>query len=159
MAKIDWDKWRRLYVVGEDDVTLPSIAAIPGSPSLPSLKRVCAAELWADQRKRFREQRDTQVIREDAASAAVQRVEKIIDSAEMLTQHNQVAKLLLSLGVQALRNRDPDTIRTSDALAMLRAGVEIQRLTEGLATERQSSDGTMEVRITRRIIDADRPNP
>jgi P2-related tail formation protein len=156
MVKHDWDKWRRAYVVGDDNVTLPSIAMIPGAPSLPSLKRVCASELWADQRKRYRVERDTHVIRDDAAVSAVQRVEQIIDAAEMLTQHNQVAKLLISQGVQALRGRDPAKLSDKDALAFLKAGIEIQRLTEGLATERQAvtHDGGMEIKVTRQIIDA-----
>ena len=149
MAKHDWDKWRRVYVVGDDNVTLPSIALIPGAPSLPSLKRVSASELWADQRKRYRTERDTA-----AAVSVAQQAEKIIDAAEMLTQHNQVAKLLISQGVQALRGRDPSKLSDKDALAFIKAGIEIQRLTEGLATERQTvtHDGGVEIKITRRII-------
>ena len=84
----------------------------------------------------------------------VDEVKKIVDAAEMLTRHNQVAKLLISQGVQALKDRDPAKINDRDALAMLKAGIEIQRLTEGLATERQTvtHDGGVEIKVTRRII-------
>lgn len=147
MTKHDWEKWRRLYVVGGDDVTLPSIAVIPGAPSLPSLKRVCAAELWADQRKRFREQRDTVTVRDDATVSAVRKVEKIIDSAEMLTRHAQLTKLMGAIAaheLQQLRRKqlagEPTGLKPDDALKLARAAIADERLTEGLATQRQEVD-------------------
>ena len=138
--KHDWEKWRRLYVVGGDDVTLPTIAVIPGAPSLPSLKRVCAAELWADQRKRFRMERDTVTIRDDAAVSAVNQVERIIDAAEMLTRHAKASRLVGQKAIQAMQMVDPATLKPADALAWLKFAVEAERLTEGLATQRQEID-------------------
>jgi len=138
--KHDWEKWRRLYVVGGDDVTLPTIAVIPGAPSLPSLKRVCAAELWADQRKRFRTERDTVTIRDEATVSAVNQVERIIDAAEMLTRHAKASRLVGQKAIQAMQMVDPATLKPADALAWLKFAVEAERLTEGLATQRQEID-------------------
>lgn len=150
MAKHDWDKWRRVYVVGDDTVTLPSIAAIPGAPSLPSLKRVSASELWADQRKRYRTERDTV-----AAVSVANRVEQIIDAAEMLAQHASAARLLRQKALEAIERIGVEALKPADAIAWLKLAIEIERLTEGLATERQAvtHDGGLKIEITRRIID------
>lgn len=149
--KHDWEKWRRLYVVGEDDVTLPSIALIPGAPSLPSLKRVCAAELWADQRKRYREQRDTLAIRDEATVSAVRQVEKIVDAAEMLTRHAQISKSFQALAATWLQTlKIPNTnkfdmekvakLKPGDIFPYLKWAVDTERMVEGLATQRQEVD-------------------
>jgi hypothetical protein len=147
MVKHDWEKWRRFYVVGDDNVSLPSIASIPGAPSLPSLKRMCAAESWADQRKRFREQRDTVTVQDDATVSAVRKVERIIDSAEMLTRHAQLTKLMGAIAaheLQQLRRKqlagEPTGLKPDDALKLARAAIADERLTEGLATQRQTID-------------------
>jgi len=138
--KHDWEKWRRFYVVGGDDVTLPTIAMIPGAPSLPSLKRVCAAELWADQRKRFRLGRDTEVLRDDTAVSAAEQITRIVDTAEMLTRHIKACRLVGQKAIQAMQATDPATLKPADALAWLKFAVELERLTEGLATQRQELD-------------------
>jgi hypothetical protein len=154
---IDWDYWRHRFVTG--GMTLKALSEVADAPAFKTLRNRSSSEDWPAQRERYRDMARTQAAAVVPDVAAVtQEARRIIDAAEMLTQHNQVAKLLLSLGVQALRSRDPAEVSDRDALAMLRAGVEIQRLTEGLATERQATDGAMEVRITRRIIDADRPD-
>lgn len=127
-------------MVGGDDVSLPTIAAIPGAPSLPSLKRVCAAESWADQRKRFRTERDTVAVRDDAAVSAVNQVERIIDAAEMLTRHAKASRMVGQKAIQAMQMVDPATLKPADALAWLKFAVEAERLTEGLATQRQELD-------------------
>ena len=58
----------------------------------------------------------------------------------MLSQHNAIAKALLSKGVEAIRLLDPKELRPSDIVTFLKLGIDTQRLTEGLATERQELD-------------------
>lgn len=140
MAKHDWERWRHLYVTGEDDITLVTLALIPGSPSLASLKRRSMQELWTDQRKRFRSQRDTQAIRDDAAVAAATKVSQLVDAAEMLTRHMKAFRLAGGKAISKLQDVDSKNLSIREALDLLKWAVEGERLTEGLATSRQEID-------------------
>ena len=152
MAKIDWEYWRHRFITGE--MSLKQLSEGLNAPAFKTLRNKSSAEDWPSQREKFRDMQRTQAV--SVVPDVRQTVDEVkkIDAAEMLTRHNQVAKLLISQGVQALKDRDPAKISDRDALAMLKAGIEIQRLTEGLATERQTvtHDGGVEIKVTRRII-------
>lgn len=153
MAKIDWEYWRHRFITGE--MSLKQLSEGLNAPAFKTLRNKSSAEDWPSQREKFRDMQRTQAVAVvPDVRQTVDEVKKIVDAAEMLTRHNQVAKLLISQGVQALKDRDPAKISDRDALAMLKAGIEIQRLTEGLATERQTvtHDGGVEIKVTRRII-------
>lgn len=134
MAGIDWNYWRHKFVTGE--MSLKELSEGHGAPAFKTLRNKSSAEDWPSQRKHFRDMKGTQAAIVPDVRQTAETVTKIIDAAEMLTQHNQIAKLLISKGVQAVREIDPAKLSPRDALAFLKEAVAIQRLTEGLATER-----------------------
>lgn len=140
MVGLDWERWRHLYVTGEDDITLSTLSLIPGSPSLASLKRRSTQESWADQRKRFRNQRDTQAIRDDTSVAVVAKVSQLVDTAEMLTRHMKAFRLAGGKAIAKLQNVDSKNLSVREALDLLKWAIEGERLTKGLATSRQEID-------------------
>ena len=140
MAAIDWNYWRHKYVSGEDSLTLKALSEIQGAPAYITIRKRSAAESWDDQRKRFRNSRDTQAIHSEQGEQAAARVEKIIDTAEMLTRHMKAARLVGQKAIQAMQMTDPATLKPAESLAWLKFAVEAERLTEGLATQRQEID-------------------
>jgi hypothetical protein len=140
MAAIDWNYWRHKYVSGEDSLTLKALSDIQGSPAYITIRKRSAAEDWDDQRKRFRNSRDTQAIHSEQAEQATARVEKIIDTAEMLTRHMKAARLVGQKAILAMQATDPATLKPAEALAWMKFAIEAERLTEGMATQRQEID-------------------
>lgn len=150
--KVDWDKWRLKYVSGSDAVTLEALSKMPEAPALPSLKRHSGRESWTEQRERFRYQRDSIATNDETVVAAATEVKKIIDAAEMLTRHAKVSRSLQSLAhawLQTLKlgndkNKfDPAKVaklKPGEVTALLKLALESERLTEGLATQRQEID-------------------
>lgn len=147
MARIDWDHWRLKYVTGNEAVTLDALSKEPDAPALNSLKKKSCRENWPEQRKRFRHQRDTIAHHDATVSAAATEVKKIIDSAEMLTRHAQLTKLMGAIAaheLQQLRRKqlagESTGLKPDEALKLARAAIADERLTEGLATQRQEVD-------------------
>ena len=136
----DWDKWRLRYVSGDDLLTLEALSQEPGAPALNTLKKRSSKESWTEQRKRFRHQRDTIAHHDAHVVSAAEKVVKIIDSAEMMTRHSKAAKLIGSIALRAFQSYDPASLKPSEATAMMKLAVEVERLTEGLATQRQQVD-------------------
>ncbi len=136
MARIDWDKWRLKYVSGPDSYTLEALSKEPGAPALNTLKKVSSRESWTEQRKRFRHQTDTMAHHDAVVDAAADKVSKIIDTAEMLTRHNSIATGLLAKGAAALSQLDPSTLKPTEIAQFLKMGIDVQRIIEGMATER-----------------------
>jgi hypothetical protein len=152
----DWDKWRLRYVGGEDSLTLDALSQEPGAPALNTLKKRSSKESWTEQRKRFRHQRDTIAHHDAHLAAAASEVTKLIDTAEMLTRHMKALKMIGGKGLAAINALDPNDLKPTEALNYIKFAIEGERLTEGLATERQdvsidSSIQTIEVKL----IDAD----
>lgn len=140
MARIDWNYWRLQYVSGADDLTLEALSREPGAPALNTLKKRSSRECWADQRKQFRHQSDTIAHHDAHLQSAAQKIEKIVDTAEMLTRHSKAAKLIGSIAIKAFQSYNPSKLKPSEATQMMKLAIEIERLTEGLATERNVSE-------------------
>lgn len=140
----DWDKWRRTFISGGDDVTLKWLSEQPGAPSYSSIRKRSSPkrEDWEEQRRHYRNNLGTITADVPEVKEVAQKVEKIIDSAEMMTRHLKAAKLIGGKALQAFSLMAPDTIKPSEAVAMMKLAVEVERLTEGLATERQQIDLT-----------------
>jgi uncharacterized protein YcbX len=141
MASIDWSIWRHKYVSGPDTLTLKALAEQPGAPAYQSLKRRSQQESWADQRNRYRYQADTLVAAQPGIRETVAEVAKIVDKAEMLSRHSRASRLATEVvmhELQQLRERqekgDPVSIRVSELANLLKASVDIERVTEGLST-------------------------
>ena len=135
MAKVDWDFWRHKFVTGNQ--SLKEMSEGHGAPAFKTLRNKSSAEDWPSQRKRYKDIEGTQTAINPDVQATVARVEKIIDAAEMLTRHMQAARLVGQKAIQAMRSTDPATLKPETALSWLKWAVDAERMTEGLATERQ----------------------
>jgi hypothetical protein len=137
MARIDWDSWRRKFIQGPDTLTIKALSEYTGAPAYQTLRNRSSKEDWVSQRKRYRDNLSTISDTVPDAQQVASRVEKIIDSAEMLTRHSKAAKLIGSIALKAFQTYDPATLKPSEATQMMKLAVEVERITEGLATERQ----------------------
>lgn len=149
MAKTNWDGWRKKYVEGDDVVTLKFLSEQAGAPTYGSIRTRASRESWEEQRKRFRNNRDTLAANVPSVQAVAAQTQRIIDSAEMLTRHAQLTKLMGAIAaheLQQLRRKqlagEPTGLKPDDALKLARAAIADERLTEGLATQRQAIDLT-----------------
>lgn len=137
-SRVDWDYWRQKYVTG--DMLLKDLAEGHNAPAFKTLRNKSSEEDWPGQRRRFQDMKRTQALLVPDVQQTVETAKKIIDSAEMLTQHNQIAKALLSKGIEGIKTLDPSKMRPVDIAHFLKLGIDVQRLTEGLATQRQQID-------------------
>jgi hypothetical protein len=118
------------------------VIGTPGAPSYSSLRKRSAPkwEDWEEQRKNYREQVDTLATVHPDVQQTTARVEKIIDTAEMLTRHMKAARLVGQKAILAMQATDPASLKPTEALAWMKFAIEAERLTEGMATARQEID-------------------
>jgi hypothetical protein len=146
MARIvDWDYWRHQFVTG--DMSLKELSEGHTAPAFKTLRNKSSAEDWPSQRQKFRDMKRTQAAILPDVKQTADEVKKIIDSAEMLTRHAQLTKLMGAIAaheLQQLRRKqlagEPTGLKPDDALKLARAAIADERLTEGLATQRQELD-------------------
>jgi len=157
--RYDWDYLRHKYVTGDDSVTLEALSKLPNSPVFGTLKNRACQESWAKQRENYRLQKMTLVTTDPAAIQAAEQVNELVNIAEMITQHTQIGKALQAKGIQWLKQVDPATLPAREAIAVLKLGMDTQRLCAGLATEHQeiTSGGKSLIpkKIVRVVIEAD----
>jgi hypothetical protein len=139
-TKIDWSYWRHRFVTGDDTVTYRLLSEQPGAPAYATIKTVASKEDWTDQRKRYRYQQTTAVAIQPGVKETAEQVTKLVDTAEMFSRHIKAARLAGQKAIQAMQQTDPATLKPEQALAWLKFAVEAERLTEGLATQRQEVD-------------------
>lgn len=161
MATIDWDYWRQKFVTG--DQSLKELSEGHSAPAFKTLRNKSSAEDWPSQRQKFRDMRRTQAATLPDVQQTADEVKRIIDSAEMLTRHAGLSKLMGAIAAHELQqirrkqiNNEPTGLKPSEVLTLAKLAVESERLTEGLATERQEQSGNvgLEVNVTRRVVDA-----
>lgn len=94
--KFNWDTIRRAYVSGE--MALADLAkeqtGLDTDPSYKSLRNRSSAEGWEAQRRVFRDNLRTQVAATPTATQVMQQTEQLIDAAEAIARHVQLAKSL-----------------------------------------------------------------
>lgn len=94
--RYNWDTIRRAYVSGE--MALADLAkeqtGLDTDPSYKSLRNRSSAEGWEAQRRAFRDNLRTQVATTPTAAQVVQQTEQLIDAAEAIARHVQLAKSL-----------------------------------------------------------------
>ena len=134
---IDWEYWRHKYVSGDDSVTLEHLSNIPNAPSLVALKRHCAKGSWSEQRKAYRYQTIAKVADSATTQAAIAQTQQLIDAAEVITRHLQMAKALHSLAARRLRDFRPEELNAKDLVSWVNAATNIERLAMGLSTDRK----------------------
>jgi len=138
----NWKPWRDRFISGGDDVTLKWLSEQPNAPSYSSLRKRSAPkwEDWEEQRKNFRRTREQVAALHPDVQSTVTEVQKLIDTAEMLSRHVKAARLAGSKAIAALQATDPATLKPREALEWLKFAVDTERLIEGLATTRQEID-------------------
>ena len=142
---INWQHWRKEFVQGGDAITLTALAKRAHYPAIQSLRNKSASEGWEEQRKRYRRELENRGVNlngeiKPEVADAIDRTNKIIDTAEMLTQHNALAKKMLSLAAEAMLNMEAKNIKPSDVTQFMKVGVDMQRTIEGMATSKTEVD-------------------
>lgn len=132
-----WDEWRRIYVTGDDSVTLEALASRKKAPAFNTLKKRSAAECWSKQRENFRIQKGTIVASDPAVIQAAEQVAKLVDVAEMITRQSTIARGFQTLAAKWLRQANAEELDGNKAIAMFRDAAKIEQLLAGLATEHQ----------------------
>lgn len=164
MAGHDWDYWRQKFVTS--NVTLKEMSEGHNAPAFKTLRNKSSSEDWPSQRQKFRDMKRTQAATLPDVQQTADQVKKIIDSAEMLTRHAQLSKLIGSIAAhefKLLRRKqeagEATGLKPNDIAALAKLAIESERLTEGLATERQEQSGNLglNVNVTRRVVDALNP--
>jgi hypothetical protein len=145
--KVDWDNWRTKFIQGPDELDLKTLSEYKDAPAYQSLRNRSSQEDWPQQRKRYRDNSSTLASTVPEVKDVASTVTKIIDSAEMLTRHSQLARLMGSISAHELKEirrkqleHKPTGLRATEILQYAKAAVETERITEGLATERQQVD-------------------
>lgn len=150
---INWQHWRKEYVQGGDEITLTTLAKRPHSPAIQTLRNKSAQENWEEQRKRYRRELESRGAYDSAKeeikpeiAAVIDRTNKIIDTAEMLTQHNGIAKALIGIGAAGLKELQSNNfekaklMKPNDLLNFVLKGIDVQRTIEGMATSKTEVD-------------------
>lgn len=140
MATIDWDHWRKKFIQGPDTLTIKGLSEYNGAPAYQTLRNRSSKEDWVAQRRRFRDNVGTLADTVPDAQQVASKVEKVIDAAEMMTRHMQAFRLAGSKAIAKLNTVKPESLTVKEALDLLKWAVDGERLTEGLATQRQEID-------------------
>jgi len=134
---IDWEYLRHKYVSGDDSVTFAYLASQPNAPKVNTIKKRSMVESWVEQRKVFRNQAATRVAESAVAQSAIAQTQQLIDAAEVITRHLQMAKALHSLAARRLRDFRPEELNAKDLVSWVNAATNIERLAMGLSTDRK----------------------
>lgn len=120
-ATHDWTQWRRLYMRGDDRVSLESLSIITGAPSLAQLKRRSSAEDWPSLRAELRAQSDTKIRELDANL-----------KTEFRLQQLSLGKAMITLGVRGMAHDDPAKLEPIDKLRYIKTGSDLARKALGM---------------------------
>lgn len=140
MDRFNWDYIRHRYVTGGDEITLELLSKEPNMPSLATLKKKSSSDFWADQRKQYRYQAVTLAAETQAGQDAIRKLEeiqKLVDAAEMITRHLQLARAIQGVATQALKDKliTAADLNPRDLLAWLQQGITLERMVADMATE------------------------
>jgi len=122
----NWDEIRLRYIRGHE--TLKEIAE-SCNVSLSTLKKRSAKERWSLLRNQFRTRLELDVLEKSRKKQAEQ-------LSEMRSRHIRIAQALQSKAIERLRDLDYMELSPEETRRFLEAGVRIERLVLGEATER-----------------------
>lgn len=147
MPRYNWETLTKEYVTGNDELTLEAMSKKEGYPSIQSLLNKSAKEHWTEQRKIYR-QKESQRKKLHDNLAAIDNdigqyvkqteavVSQLVDEVETITRHLNVVRLMLVKGVEGIKAIDPKTLKPMESLSLTKTALELERLTNGLATEK-----------------------
>jgi len=122
----NWDEIRLRYIRGHE--TLKEIAK-SCDVSLSTLKKRSAKERWSFLRNQFRTKLELSCLEKTKEKQAEQ-------LSEMRSRHIRIAQALQSKAIERLRDLDYMELSPEETRRFLEAGVRIERLVLGEATER-----------------------
>lgn len=143
---------------GDDSVTFQSLSEMDNAPAFSTIRnkacppRGSSKTSWAELRKQYRKELARESVGGNkvklSVEQAIERTSQIINAAEMLAQHNQIAKGLLrmaSLGINeyltdAQKNQNRIGLKPFEIEKLVKTGIEIQRTIEGMATSKTEVD-------------------
>lgn len=137
---IDWGYWKYKYVSGGDEITLEALSRLANAPKLNTLKKQSTEGLWKEERRKFREQAASVAAQAAISQEAVRQTQQILDAAEVLTRHLQMAKALQAIAAQRLKEFRPSDLTAKELVSWISTATNIERLALGLATERKEVD-------------------
>ena len=148
--RVDWEHWKKIYVTGDDSVTFKSLSEMAGAPAFSTINnKACPPKnssepSWSDLRKRYRQQQLQEGVGREGVrvgvAEAIHKAEQIIDRAEMLAQHNALAKKMLSIAAKAMVEMDYSKLKPSEITQFMKLGIDVQRTTEGMSTGKTEID-------------------
>lgn len=137
---VNWEDWRTRFIQGGDDLTLKVLSEQENAPAHQTIRDRSSKEKWPELRKQYREAIVAQLSAHPEVQLVLTKVSEIIDVAQMLIQHVKIAKLVQGKSLQKIKEINPKTLTNREALEYLKYSIELERLTQGLATQHQSVD-------------------
>ncbi|GGR11443.1 hypothetical protein [Deinococcus ruber] len=121
--KYDWSHWRRLYMRGDESVTLETLSRMEGAPALGTLKDRCADENWRDLRAELRERSTTKIME----------IERDLQ-AEIKRHELKLGDALISVGAQGLAaiQGGKKELEPIDTVRLLKLGTDLKRRAAGM---------------------------
>lgn len=89
-----------------------------------------------EQRKAFRHQTITKIAESAVTRQAIEQTQALVDAAELIARHLQLAKAMQSIAVRRIKSLDPAELTPKELISFVNAATTLERLTMGLATER-----------------------
>lgn len=120
----DWQKWRQIYITGNDDVTFKSISEMDGAPKFNTIRQRAAEENWTGQRAQYQLQVQKQTFEHTA-----------IAEAEVRARQIGIARELQDKALERLRSLDVSELSARDTLQYLRDATDIERKAMGMSEE------------------------
>ena len=117
----DWSHWRRLYMRGDDSVSLESLSRITDAPSLAQLKRRSSAEDWPGLRAELRAQ-------SAAKLAEADRDLKV----EIRRDHLRFARALRAIAVRGMAHLDPAKLGDAGVYRLGKLSTDVERKAAGM---------------------------
>lgn len=137
-AKYDWGEIKDKYVAGNDTVTLTALAKEYGVPYVEQVTRRANKEDWKKQRQVYRERKQIKglVVEHDVMEEKkiFERVESteaklanLIDTAEIITRHLQIGKLLQSKSVKAIKAMDEEKLKPNEIANLVKLSADLEK--------------------------------
>lgn len=129
----DWSKWRRMYISGEDKMTLAVISTLEGAPSLTRLEHRSTEEGWVNERAVFRQAVEAKLLEVRGDT-----------KLEIKQRHTEIGEVLIGVAMQGIRALPTTTLEDGSVVvtlaphhiaAFMQAGVMMQRDALGLNQE------------------------
>lgn len=134
----NWDAIRKDFIAGDNTVTLASLAKKFNIPNPVQVRNQASKEDWKKQRQVYREKKQLKglVVKHDVMEERkiFERVESteaklanLIDTAEIITRHLQIGKLLQSKSVKAIKAMDEEKLKPNEIANFVKLSADLEK--------------------------------